>query len=482
MANDPVEDIFSYASKKRNLPSKKPEKISDDQEIGEKQDIFSIALAKKKEMPKTLLGKSPESIQDNEFSEEDLNPSESLFDSLVRHTKRIGSRASEVVVGFPGDILSIANTIAVKPITKAITGKAGLEYEKLPISGYLPTSSKLKETSIEKPKSTWESIGDEIVEDVIGFLIPTGKIKTGAGMLVSLGKQVMKGLGLAVGGQAVKESAKKIGVSEENANYLKGGSMVMGSILHGAGWKGADKHKSSLYSKANSLKAKDAQVQAKGLKAKLASLEKNLLKGSKTDPTRTRSLSLIKETKQKIKRGKISVDELEEMKKSVNVERGKFNKELGKTGRVAEKRNIDNVSHALNEGLSEYGKANPKWYKAYKNADSVHAAIENSKRVTNFIDAHLGWIAQKGMIGLASQVAGGYAHAIPKTVALGAAALGGTKIFETVLRAKNPLLRKYYFDIIGNAAKENAVNMNRSYQKFHKELKKEDINIEDFND
>ncbi len=411
---------------------------------------------------------------------EEFDPEEESFgQSALRNASRTGAGILQTAAGIPGDLLSVADEYAVGPLSKAITGKEPTPYEKTPLGRLLPTGQTLKSgnSSYLKPQSKGEAAWDEFVADTTSLAIPFGKAKKaaqGASALGKLGKKVLKSAGIAGAGVGAESAAKGLGVNEDTARNVKIGTVLLGSLGNGAGFKGAEKLRNSLYDEARSLRDPLAKVDSINLKGRLDGLRKDLLKGSSSDASKKKTLQLITDTQDKIKKGKIPVSELEELKISLNEARsGLFEDfKVDKKGRARARRNLNEFGSVLDKSLDEYGKQNPEWHKLYKEANEVHGAIESSKKMSKFIARHTSKIAPSSGASLLAAAIYNPDKLLPiaGSLATGGGIIKGSELVARIM--KSPRLRKHYLDVLDGALRQDAAFMNHNLQKLSDEIEK----------
>jgi hypothetical protein len=390
---------------------------------------------------------------------------ESFGHKVVRHTARTAARAGEAIVGLPGDIASgalragnwLAEKLKMNPMDAEEMSKI---LDKLPTSQNIRSLHERVTGDYLKPQGKAEEISDEFVQDLSTLLIPVkGKIP------------FVRAFGTAVAGNLAKEGAAAIGGSEGTQQATKLGAMVLTSLINP---KSANKYKDMLYSEADNLVHKNATVSARNIGSEARSLIRDLKKGgsaaSKT-PTMTKAEEILK----RIKGGRIEVKELTEFKKTINEARGSLYKDinLDKAGRKAGLANLNRASKIVDNGLKEYGKANPAWEKLYRSANEAHGAIVESQKASNWIKRQIPHLKYPGTVGLIAEtiLAPGKAAA---TVAGGAATIGGVKAYELSHRILNsPVLRKHYMNVWKAGLEENAKAFAHNAQKLDSEVKKD---------
>lgn len=410
------------------------------------------------------------------------HPKESLGANIARQAGRTGARVAETVLGAPralgefGESLIPEKTL-IKGAEKIGLGEGAktlLELtKKFSPHKLFPKSEDIRENVTKhlfgeklEPKNEWEKKADTLVSDFAALAIPL----PGAQM------KVLKPALLAAGGNIASEVIGQVGGTEKQKAYGKLGTILAGSMINP---KSAEKLKDSLYAQAREAKPVDAKVTANTLVKKTNDFEKQLLKGDPSAGSKKKTLSLIKEIKDKVKNNKIDVDELEEFKRNINEARSGLYEEfkIDKVGRKSAKRNLDHVSNLIDDTLKEYGKTNPEWEAFYRPANEVHGAIAQSKRVRNWVGKNakkIGFLPLLAEMGLYHY--GGAPAAGAAALAGGAAAVGfvGSEIGARIM--KSPTLRKHYMNVVNSALREDVVAVHENLKRLDSEMKKEKSN------
>lgn len=339
---------------------------------------------------------------------------------------------------------------------------------KAPVKGFLKG---LSETAESSPLIARGPVSHEMFQQLTNevfktqnkaperFLERGGKI---ASYAIGPGKAASKLVrgGLAtVGGQLAQE----LGLSEGTQSAIE-----TAAFLTPSSWKGAQKYVSGLYKKAETFLPEGAEVNARDLKKGVNSFISNLKQGG-TALSKAPAMTKAKEISSKIHGGKIDVKEMTGFKKTINEARSGLYAEhaLDKKGKRTAKRYLDEVSSLIDKTLSEYGKENPKWYEPYKAANEGFGAIENSKRVSNWIGRIIKEHPHASGGALAGTLIG---HLLTPKTAL--ATIGGAGLIkggELVARiVKSPTLRKYYKELIKSAINENTAPFLNNLRKLSK--------------
>lgn len=429
------------------------------------QDFFDIPS---KQQPN--LAPSPQSETD--FFDIPYQPppqKPGFFKEAERHIQRSISRAGEAVLGTPGNLLQLPEK-AVKYIGEKLTGQKSTGFDEamkiakhlLP-GGNLPSTEQVREQTAKisegklEPQNKAEEISDELVSDFASLAIPTkGKIP------------FLRALGLAVGTNLAGEGAEFLGASEEGKTATKVGSMFLLSAINP---NGAKKYGDKLFKEAEAAIPKGATIPAANISASANKLKAELKKGG-TAPYKTSALTKVNEIQNKIKKGRIAVDELAQFKIDINKARSSLYADvaLDKGGRALAKRNLDSAARVVDDALKEYGKVNPTWEQLYRPANEVYGAIAQSKKVSNAIGRLI-----KQNPHTAGSILAGELFLAPKSVPFVIGGAGLLKTGELIARiSKSKTLQKYYGEVVKAALKDDATTMIKYLNKLDAGLKKEE--------
>ncbi len=413
-------------------------------------------------------------------SDRSQSEEESSFKKGLRHTARTGFDVASTVAGAPGEALNLINEYVAEPIVSSISGKKGLPYEETPLGKVLPTSKKLRENIPEylKPKTEKEQLGSELSQDITSLLIPLpgGKSKAalqGASWLKKAGTRLGKAAGLGTSGVLAKETAEELGVDPDTAQYAKLGTVLLGSLATENGLKGAEKFKNSLYKQMEKSRPSSATVNASNVLKQAEGLRSSLKKGGKA-PSMTRALEKTEELIEHIQenKGKASVEELESFARKGNELRSALYDEfiLDKAGRKSAKRNLDQFTKVVNQGLEEYGKTNPKYEKLRSMANEAHGAIESSRGVSRWFEKNATNLAKGGVPGAIATAIWSPSSLIPATATAlaGAGIVKGSELTARII--KSPVLRDYYLNVLDGALRNDLVFVNHNLERLSKKI------------
>lgn len=377
---------------------------------------------------------------------------------IERNVARGTSRIGETIAGAPGDVLSmIKGFIGDLPI-------GGVLGEFLPTSGKLQEASEKTSLGYTKPQSSGEEKSDEILKDVASFMIPGSNQYS-----------MLRNIGIPLAGSVAKEYA---------GDGAKTGLMIgldLMSNRSGMGG-GAKKYASSLFQEMEKEVPKGMSISASSLEKHLGDIEKHMsLGGSK--PSTEKALSKIKEIKDKVKNGKISLEELVKTRPAINEmieDLGGF--EYMFKPKIKERivKNLQDVKGAVIKSLDEYGaKFNPKFRELSRNANEAYSAYEKSNKISQFLNKRFGnkalGMTTKSLLGIGIPGAGAGAIGVLGSAAGTGAGVAGYQGFKVLHRVYNsPTLRKYYGNILKGSLSGNASQVSRNLSDLDKNLKEED--------
>lgn len=369
-----------------------------------------------------------------------------------RHAARIGSRIAETIGGIPGDVSSLVQSGVLSGLEKLVGIKSDESIREKLKKDRLPTSGELKEIShkatkgFTKAQDPTEEFIDEIAETASSLLGPM---------------KFRKALGIGLGSTIAKKALEVTGLGEGVQDSAKLGTMFLMSLYNPGG---ASKFASLQYDKAKNL-SKGASVKAMGLETSLKNLVDNLETGVSTS-SKNSVIKPAKELLDKIKDGKISVQDLTSAKRDINSLIGEPDTLKGA------KKLLNSLGKQVDNAIKPYEKINPEFAKAYRPANEIFGAVAEGNKAQNFIYKTLG---AKSFIGtLLAELALGQPQAILPTVGGAAGAIGLAKAFDFSKRlAKSPELRKYYSKALVSAAKEDLASLRLYEEKIQDILKKD---------
>jgi hypothetical protein len=407
------------------------------------------------------------------IDEDPLPPSESLPGNLLRRAARTTARVGETVLGMPGDIAQtglnvlkagergsdwLANKLGVG-------GLVGAGESVLPERTPLPTSEDVKTHVTEnigkilpkgylEAKTPGEKFSDEFFSDLTSLATPIPK----------LGRMPFRrALAVAGLGNLANWTAKDLGASEGTQTGVKIGTMLATTM---AGRGRLNETKRNLYKQADSL-VKESDMVSNKLAPVYSKWLSVLDKGDIEAPSKEFIKDRLKAIQRNSMGGKVKMSNVLELKRNWN--EIKYAKGLPNAAKPA----FEDMMGAIHDMVDEYGKRNPAFIKVWRPAEDIHKGLSQASRVNKFLQRHI----TEARIGLATTglLLGhefGLGHMGTSAKALGVA-VGAKYAVKGIEALKNsPEIRKYYARVMTDAAKKDAVSMNRNILKLNNAVEK----------
>lgn len=427
------------------------------------------------DLSKYLIQDDPETSKDiHIYSDQqiDLNKyispeSETGLQSFKRHATRTGSRISETVLGFPGDVVQFGKFLSEKlpkgpeflqkePNFIQRAGKKGLE--SIPSSQDLKEMTSYLSSGFTDPKSAEEELGDDITSLATSLLIPSkDPIKF---------KSLLSSLGMATVAKGARKGAEQLGAGEVGKAATELGTLFLTGLI---GKKTADKFVSDQFKQARSKIPQGTMIETKQLVNDLDKVGEDLFKGISTS-TKREVGSAVNELKLKAAGGAMPVDELVQSYHDLNerINSKKLFDELSTSERKILKHRYDQFKDKLSQSIENYGRNNPEFFDQWKKANQSYATIAQSKKVSNFLQKNIGNLPKHLAGTLLLETLMGY----PKVAAGTLAGAGAVKTGELLYRiAKSPKLREHYLNILRESGNENLPAVIKNINEIDKGLK-----------
>lgn len=400
---------------------------------------------------------------------------ENNIESAIRHSARTGSRAAETVLGFRGDIKKLGNKAGLYVLEKALGERSPEQREQLmKSSGDVFTSEGLKNISKKATGgyTTADTPGEKSSDEIASFAsaLVSGKgVPSGAKALVSnIGKAVATSVASVGAGDVVKA----LGGGETGKEITKIGTSVLLSLINPGGLKQAI---SNNYKQARSEIPKGTMLSTAGFSKSLKDLKTDLKTGIST-PSKEPILKIIDELEKKAASGQMEASEVVDIWHNINEimsSRDLWSSVSG-AGKERLRSNFNNLKKVVGSEIESYGQYNPKFLESWKAANEGYASNAASTRITDFMNG----IVKKSQGGLYPALAiklftGNPAAAVP--IALGAGTINLGQMLYRVF--KSPSLRKYYGEVVANAAKENVKGTIQALNRLDDSLKKQKANL-----
>lgn len=408
----------------------------------------------------------------DEFAKYEVQaPEESTLGSIVRGGARVASRVGESLIGLPGDLRELAKNAGLKA-AEYVTGQEKPELrQRIEENRMVPLSSELREKTKEfsggytEPVTSAEEKSDEIFTDLAMLGLPVkGRIP------------FARALGTTIAGHLVKEGAEKFGAGETTQDLSKLGTFLLAGLITPG--KTANTFANNLYKERDALLPVGADVDASLLRQNLQSIKTHLQKG--VPGTKENAvLDPIEKLLQKTAGGRIEVSELTTAKRQIN---DKIREVVSKEG--VRPKDAKQLFKSLNRNIEEtieiYGnQSNPAFLKLHKDANQAFGAIEESKKITNFIRNKVpgsGKLAasilfEAGTLGVPAAI---------KTVGAAGVAFSTVKAMELMSRInQSPVLRKYYLGVVKNSLSGNSYAVAKNLKALDMMIKKEEPEMHD---
>ncbi len=378
-----------------------------------------------------------------------LEDRDSQKSDIPRHIARTASRAGETILGFPGDLTSLVLSMGEK--IQAPTPEEELTFVQKGASKLvrsIPTSEDIKEFSsfltegFTDPQSAQEEFGDEITSLATSLIVPAKnptKFKTMA-----------KGIGQAIAAKSASTGVEKLGGGAKSQAAAEVGTLFLTSL---AGKKFADKFVAEQFADARGKVPRDVIVDTKQLDKSLAKVESELSRGIPT-ATKTEVQGAISELRAKSATGAMEADELIQAYTDLNERISSKNlfDDLNTSNRKRLSFRYNQVKSVVSKEIAKYGKTNPEFYDQWKEANAAYATIEQSKKVSNFLESKIGKLPKFLQHSVAVELLLGHPVAAAGTVG----AAGAVKTGELLARISgSKALRKHYINVIMEAQNEN---------------------------
>lgn len=429
----------SFPKSFKSLQSSQPTQISS----------IEVESEKKKKFPSSF-----KSLQDKFEKEKQLiwDDSGDIEREQERGIAQATSRVLETSLGTIGNV------------QQAIKGITGLQ-----VGPQLPTTPELQEFSEKatkgytKPQSEFEKKGGEVLQDIAALSMPG-----------AASQSIARNIGIPIAGFLAKEGLEKIGASENSSNMAKIGLMFgldLASAFRSKGYGGAKGYAQKLWAEAEENIPMGAKISSKSLEENLNKLESSLKSGG-SSPKTDKALEKIKELKEKISNGEVSVKELVDTRKRINDwidANGGFDFFTNPKTKKGSIDNLNQVKNVLIETLDDYAKVNPKFGIPYQQSNEAYSVYHSSNAVSNWLKKNFGsYLHLPGLSKLFGIAAKGTAAAIiPLQV--------GKLLYRTLNSA---VLSELYGNVIKAAVTNDTAAAAQNLSKLNQELKKEDINQE----
>jgi len=445
---------------------------------------MSFRLIDSEQEPQIPSGQISEQQNEEETKsplQKSIQGAKELFDiesGLPHQAASTGASIASMALGFPGDILQLVNGLA-GGASSLITGKPGKKYEETFLGRNIQTSQQVEDDihkllPYTKPRNDYEKTTNNIISNATSLLIPGAQAKVGKFLSTS---PVTRAFFKSIGSELIGEGVKDLTADERKGELAKGGALFTMSLLDR---QGIGRYVGQLYNRAeNALGlARDPSVNATRLVNNLQSTKNRLSTGTLA-ASESAVVQDIERALSHVQNGQIPVENLWGISRSLN-ERRQEAMRAAPSGadRVRARRFYDSVIHDVNIELKSYGEINPEFGVPFQQAQEGFGTLARSNAITNWVKNNIK--DNPVTTGLLHLFGGGLGAGLVKagvsTTGVGApyAAYQTAKLLYRVMRS--PTLRKYYFESLKGASRENAQLFNRSVNKLDKVLEKENEN------
>jgi hypothetical protein len=389
----------------------------------------------------------------------------------VRQVARTGTRAYEVAVGAPGNILKLFNDYIAKPVSESITGKPGFDYEDTYLGKVIPTSSQIREQTNKigngylKPRNKLESFADDLTEDVTALLLPT-KLKGGG--KVPFVDTAKKAFFIATGANIFGKGIEGFTGSEEKGKMAKTGAMFALSLFNKPG---AAKYAGEQYNIARQKLPLTDTTEYPAFTTNLKNLRKRILAGRKPKDISSSEKFVIDEIDKGlrlVKDGKMNVNSTWAAKRALNEELSNHvYANADRTARSKVKTFASEVAKEYRNVIEHYGKTqNPAFLEPFKNAENSFGSIAQSNFMSRWVDRNVKHNpVTAGLLHM-------YGAEAPTALAKSFVPYHALKIGYRIWNS--PALRKHYLNSLKSAARDNIVEFNKELDALDAGIQKEE--------
>jgi len=394
---------------------------------------------------------------------------ESFLGRLGRGTLGLAARSGEAIAGIPGALHQLAHT-GISKVAGLIPGvESESVFDWLEGGRNLPTPEEIRKFTKKatgeylEPRAESEKIAQETMGDIATFLVPGGGLKLAAK------------IGIPITAQIGKQTLKHMGFGDTTQDLAKIGVMGAMSMAHLSDAKG---HAVKLMHAAEEMVPPNATMNPTPVAHGIEKIKnQEWYKGAVT-PSKRPAIQMVDQVAGQLKSNKLDVKNAIQMKKDINEllrNLGSFEVKTKPDIRSATKY-LNQVKDSLDDGLEAYGRTNKPFWNAYKEANKAYAVTERSSALSNYIQKHYSGPAlnevTKALIGLG--IYHGAQHA-PQILAAATPLYAAHKTLRVLNRiSKSPAMRKYYANVLSEAAKGNAASMSNNLSKLNQKLKEEE--------
>ena len=367
----------------------------------------------------------------------------------LRHALALGTKEfAGSAAGATGDILSfLKNLMGIKGGNQ-----------------YLPTSENIKgliEKGYGEPIQA-ETSGEEYTSaglSGLGSLMGFGGPIKGATALKTAIRTVAGGMLPSIAGKA----AERANLPDWAQAATAVGTAFLTHKMTGKSLRDIEK---GLYNKANDL-AGNAIIKSDNLVNRLEKLQSKMSEGITTGP-KARIHSAIEEIKGKAGGGGVKVTDLMQYRRDVNEISKEFTRDQFKGSEMYWK----GLRTSIDQSIGDFEKNNKAFSSVYRQANSLHRGINESRTIERFLKRHPLLAGEAGALGWILKAT------TESTIGLKAIPVLKTAEVATALY-RNPGLRKAYFNVLKSASKEEVRSTLKYLKQFNELADEEGLTIDE---
>ncbi len=398
-------------------------------------------------------------------------------EDLKQRSLSFGAHALGAVAALPANIRDLAyeGGKQAQELRKKIYDKMGMNYDedflkndsiknfdesvKAPfrfIVDKLPNSEDVNKFIDESfggylaPKDEKQKLANSIGEDIVNSALNRSP------------KSLIRNFAIPIGANIIKKGAELFGVDPSSSEVLKMLSWVgadMASISNTRGMLANRFSQTRRLAGANDM----INVNPRDLRF-LDQLERDMTSGG-ASPSSTAALTKVRELRDAMQGGQISARQQLDFYRTTNELLGNFGafSVEGAGGKANHVRRLNQVQQLNRNMLNRYGmNQNPRFLESFRENNLAWAAMEASNGASSYIKKNYA----KPFV---SDITKGFFMGSPGK---GLAIAGGLTALERmgafVSRLQNPVLRRYYGDVLSNSLSNNRAGMIKSLNNFDK--------------
>ena len=416
-----------------------------------------------------------------------MSTGETLGEYLKRTGARTAARIAETPIEIAKGMSELPENLMQGPVGQKI---AKTLKQSSGIAQYLPGKEQIRDFERKhtgeylQPQTPGEERYDEFVQDVTGQMMGFGRagreIKsavTGVQALRNIGQRVGRATAVAGVGAGTKEIAKDLGFGETAQEWSKMGSMLIASMVEP---HGARNYVNRLYDQAGRSLPAGASGDARLLERQLTNTWDRVTRGLGS-PDETAVQTAVERLIDKISNGQLTYEEAVASKRSLNTMM--MNTVYGTADRAAQAR-ARNLFQGMNANLNEFiGQAEaqyPEFVAAQRAADSGFGAIEQGRRLRNFVRDNKKGVIAMGILPAVEEMlhgegfTSGVGKAVRGTAKAAAFTYPALKTYEITQRIlRSPTMRHYYLNALEAGLAENSSSMLKNLKKLQGHMQKE---------